>query len=120
MGAVVLGSQAVYCDLAAELPSLVRELEADAALLQRARAALPEALVLPIGTSAAVGGTSGAPVEAMEGFAVLRACAVAGVPALELRVVSNEVEEADRTRWDFGGALAVLAEAGPRALAALG
>jgi len=120
VGALVLGSRAVYEDLMAELPGLVRELEPDAGLLRRARVALPEALVLPIGTSAAVGGTSGAPVEAMEGFAVLRACALAGVPAVELRVVSNEIEEADRARWDFRGALAVLAVAGPRALAALG
>lgn len=120
VGAVVLGTRSVYCDLVAELPSLVRELEPDAGLMQRARAALPGALALPIGTSAAVGGTTEAAVEAMEGFAVLRACAVAGVPALELRVVSNEVEEADRARWDLRGALAVLAEAGPRALAALG
>ncbi len=53
----------------------------DPALLAAARRALPEARVLPIGTSARVGGTSGCDVEAMEGFAVLRAAELAGVPA---------------------------------------
>ena len=91
----------VYCDLVAAFPGLVREVEPDAALLARARSALPEARALPIGTSAAVGGTTGTDVEAMEGFAVLRACALAGVPAVELRVVANEIEEEDRARWDF-------------------
>jgi nucleoside phosphorylase len=119
VGAIVLGTRAIYCDLVAELASLERDLEPDAGLLAALRAALPEAHALPIGTSAAVGGTTGAPVEAMEGFAVLRACAQAGVPAVELRVIANEVEEADRARWDFRGALAVLADVGPRALAAL-
>ena len=62
----------------------------DPALLATARRLLPEAAVLPIGTSARVGGgASCADVEAMEGFAVLRAAAAAGVPALELRAVSN-------------------------------
>ena len=44
----------------------------------------------------------------MEGYGVLRACADAGVPALEVRVVSNEVEEPDRARWRFADAFAVL------------
>ena len=63
-------------------------------LLAAARRALPEALALPIGTSARVGGTSGMAVEAMEGHAVLSACLDEGVPALELRVISNEIERA--------------------------
>ena len=49
--------------------------------------------MLPIGTSARVGGGAACEVEAMEGFAVLRAAALAGVPALELRAVSNAVAE---------------------------
>jgi len=77
----------------------------DATLLEHARRALPDAQVLPIGTSARVGGTSGCTVEAMEGFAVLRACAAAGVPALELRVVSNRYGESS---WRFEEAFALL------------
>ena len=55
----------------------------------------------------------------MEGFGVLRAAALAGVPALEVRVISNMVGEEDRTRWDIPGALAVLGVAGATVLAAL-
>ena len=119
IGTAVLGTSALYCDLAAAFPGLVREVEPDAGLLARARAALPEALALPIGTSATVGGTAGTDVEAMEGFAVLRACALAGVPAVELRVVANEIEEEDRARWDFRGALSGLETAGRRLVSAL-
>ena len=44
----------------------------------------------------------------MEGYGVLRAAQDAGVPALEVRVVSNEVEEQDRARWMFSEALGTL------------
>ena len=75
--------------------------------------------VLPIGTSGRVGGTAGCDVEAMEGFAVLRAAELAGVPALELRSVSNAVAEADRARWRFDEAFAALRDAVARLLPAL-
>ena len=55
----------------------------------------------------------------MEGFAVLRAAALAGVPALELRAVSNAVGEADRALWRIGEALDVLGGAVRRLLEAL-
>jgi len=49
-------------------------------------------------------------VESMEGFAVLRAAAVARVPALEVRGVSNYVGERRNAEWNFaGGARAVVA-----------
>src|SRR5262249_23650861 len=83
----------------------------DMALLDRARSALPEARVLPIATCGTVGGGAGFEVEAMEGFGVLRACELAGVPAVELRAISNSPDEADRTRWRFDDAFAALAEA---------
>jgi futalosine hydrolase len=50
----------------------------------------------------------------MEGFAVLRACELAGVPAVEVRVVSNEIGEPDRARWRFDEAFGLLADALPR------
>ena len=58
-------------------------------------------------------------VEAMEGFAVLRAAELAGIPAVEVRAVSNEIDEPDRGRWQFDDALAALASALPRLLAEL-
>jgi nucleoside phosphorylase len=52
----------------------------------------------------------------MEGFGVLRAARLAGVPAVELRVIANAVEEDDRDRWDLPAALRTLAAVGPLAL----
>ena len=105
---VVLGSIAVYEDFRAAIP-IVDHVEPDEALLARARAWLPDAPVVPIGTSAAVGGTTRCEVEAMEGFGVLRAGALAGVPAVELRVVANSPDESDRAKWRIEDALGVLA-----------
>jgi predicted 5'-methylthioadenosine/S-adenosylhomocysteine nucleosidase len=111
--ALVLGSEAVYCDVidaASTLPRVER-IRPDAALLERSRAALPEAHLVPIATCGKVGGGTGFDVEAMEGFGVLRACELAGVPAVELRAISNSPAEGDRTRWRFDDAFAALAEA---------
>ncbi len=111
--ALVLGSEAVYCDLldAANTQPRVERAEPDARMLAAARAVLPEALVLPIATCARVGGGTACDVEAMEGFGVLRAAALAGVPALELRAVSNEPGEPDRAKWRFDDAFAALDDA---------
>ena len=109
----MLGSEAVYCDVidpGSTFPRVERA-RPDAALLERARAALPEAHVLPIATCGKVGGGTGFDVEAMEGFGVLRACELAGVPAVELRAISNSPDEADRALWRFDDAFAALAAA---------
>jgi nucleoside phosphorylase len=87
--AVVLGSEAIYCDTdSALVPS--RALP-DERLLAAARHALPDALVMPIGS----------------------------VPALEARIVSNAIDEPDRAKWRFDDSLAALADVLPRLLAAL-
>lgn len=112
---LALGSEAVYCDVLdskARLPRIER-VEPDARLLAAARRALPDAHVLPIGTTGRVGGGTACEVEAMEGFGVLRAAALAGVPALELRAVSNPVSEHDRSLWRVEDALAALRHALP-------
>ncbi len=108
-GMVVIGSESVYED--ADTPLVVSRAFPDAGLLAAARRALPGAPVLPIGTSARVGGTSSCAVETMEGFAVLRACELAGVPAVEVRAISNEIDEPNRDRWSFEAAFAALAAA---------
>jgi nucleoside phosphorylase len=118
VGTTVIGTEAVYCDLAAAIP-VVDRVVPDARLLDALRAALPDLPALPIGTSARVAGTTSAlEVEAMEGFAVLRAAELAGVPAVEVRVVANEIDEPDRARWRFDDALAILAEQLPRLVGA--
>jgi hypothetical protein len=118
---LVLGSESVYCDVldpASVFPRITR-IAADPGLVEAARAALPTAHVLPIGTSGRVGGGAHCEVEAMEGFGVLRAAALAGVPAVELRAVSNAVDERDRTQWRIEEALGMLAVTVPILLDAL-
>ena len=119
--ALVLGSEAVYCDLvdaARDFPRVERA-RPDASLLACASQALPQAAVLPIATSARVGGGARcATVEAMEGFGVLRAAEAAGVPALELRAVSNTFDSA-RADWKIDEALATLSDALARLIEAL-
>jgi futalosine hydrolase len=112
---LVVGGEAVYDDVV--IPLAPRRASPDPRLVEAARRALPNAPVLPIGTSGTVGGTRGHDVEAMEGFAVLRACELAAVPAVEVRVVSNEIGEPDRALWRFDEAFAKLAEMLPRLVA---
>jgi futalosine hydrolase len=107
VGAVVIGSRSTYSDLGAAIP-VVGFVDADPRLVALAASVLAQARIVEIATSARVGATQGAAVEAMEGFGVLRACARVGVPAVELRVVSNVVEESDRAKWRVQAALATL------------
>jgi nucleoside phosphorylase len=116
---LVLGASAVYCDLGVPERFAPRTVEGDPGLLAALRAAWPDAPVLAIGTSGRVGGTSGCDVEAMEGFAVLRAAQLAGVPAIEVRTIANDIEEADRARWHLDAAFAAITAATPRLVAAL-
>ena len=101
-GTVVIGSEAFYCDLGAEIP-IVDRVRADMELVAEIQAVLPEAVVLPIATSAYVTGSERATekfrVEGMEGFGVLRACELAEVPGVEVRVISNDIGEGDRALW---------------------
>ncbi len=110
-GSVVIGSAAFYCDLGAEIP-VVDRIQADPDLVAELQSALPEAVVLPIATSAFVTGslrgTETFRVEGMEGFGVLRACQLAGVPGVELRVISNDIGEGNRALWMMRRALEVL------------
>lgn len=48
----------------------------------------------------------GVGVESMEGFAVLRSAEIAGVPAVEVRGISNYVCERSRSRWNFAAGAA--------------
>jgi nucleoside phosphorylase len=114
----VVGSEAIYCD-ADDGSWIELRLPGDPRLLDAAVKALPGARVVPIGTSARVGGSTGCEVEAMEGYAVLRAAALAGVPAIEVRVLANAVAEGDRTKWQLDEAKDALAAALPALVAEL-
>jgi futalosine hydrolase len=116
-GSLVVGMQSVYDDVSARWP-VVDRVVADPDLVEAALGAAPGAMLLPVHTSARVGArrdvtSSGPIVEAMEGFGVLRAAAVAGVPAVEVRAISNELGEEDRMRWEVGAALDALRRALP-------
>jgi futalosine hydrolase len=110
---LVLGSEAVYCDVIDPGSTFPRgeRVAPDAALLAAVSAALPEARVEPIATTGRVGGGTACGVEAMEGFGVLRAAALAGIPAVELRAISNAVGEPDRAKWRVDDAIAALGDA---------
>ena len=110
---LVIGTASLYCDLTVPERFAPRWLAPDAALVAAARRALPMAVAWPIGTSGQVGHTSGCDIEAMEGFAVLRAAALAGVPALEVRAVSNTIEDTDRALWHVDEAFAAIVAATP-------
>lgn len=47
-------------------------------------------------------------VESMEGFAILRAAAIAGVPAIEIRGISNIVTTREASGWNFAAGVAGL------------
>lgn len=104
----VIGTSAHYADLGVPERLAPARVLPDPVLLAAMQRALPEAAVREIGTSARVGGTTGCDVEAMEGFAVLRAAALAGIPAIEVRVISNRIEEADRAKWQLEEAFAAI------------
>ena len=114
---IVVGTEAVYCDLFPRFST--NRIPPDPGLLELARRTFPEARFLPIGTTASVGGSSEVAVEAMEGFSVMRAAQLAAIPTLELRVISNEVEEPSRANWRIDDGLFVLAGATRRLVEAL-
>jgi nucleoside phosphorylase len=116
-GTIVIGSESIYCDLVDSSSTIVKveRLRPDPVLFELARLALPDARAIPIATAARVGGGHAlCDVEAMEGFGVLRAAAESGVPALELRAISNRFDD-PRVAWRLDEALDALA----RAVAAL-
>ena len=118
-GTLVIGAEAVYCDLAAAIALIGRE-PADGRLIAAAQVVLPGALTLPIGTSAAVGSVGqDVAIEAMEGFGVLRAARLAGVPAIEIRAISNEIGEPDRARWQIAEGISALSAVTPALLEAI-
>jgi futalosine hydrolase len=98
----------------------------DAGLLGRLQ---PRFRCGPVATVAVCSGTdaaarevvrrTGAIAEAMEGAAVVHAARRLGVPAIELRAISNTTGDRDRQHWDLGGALRALGTSVGTALAAL-
>lgn len=116
---LVIGGEARYCDLEVAEQWAPRVVIASPALLTAVRRILPDAPCIPIGTSARVGGTTGCDVEAMEGFGVLRAAQRAGIQAIEIRAISNDIEEPDRALWHFDEAFEAITAITPLLVAEL-
>ncbi|GJF28247.1 Futalosine hydrolase [Kitasatospora sp. NE20-6] len=135
VGSVVVASAILAADLGAETPDgftdvaalgfgRVRHVPAPP-LVARLATAL-DAAAGPVLTVTTVTGSAGraaelaarhpgAAAEAMEGFGVAEAAALFGVPAFEIRTVSNPVGPRDRAAWRIKEALEAL----ERAFAAL-
>lgn len=118
-GSLVIGTESRYCDLGVPEEWAPSTIATPPELVEAAHRALPSSVARAIGTSAHVGGTSGCDVEAMEGFAVLRAAQLAGIAALEVRAISNHIEEPDRARWHFDAAFTAIIAATPLLVAEL-
>ena len=116
---LVIGTEARYCDSNVPAEWAPSSVPASAAFLRAVQRARPDAISLTIGTSARVGGTVHCDVEAMEGFGVLRAAQLAGVPAIEVRAISNDIEEPDRARWHFDAAFAAITAVTPQLVRAV-
>ncbi|WP_225801099.1 futalosine hydrolase [Streptomyces sp. NK15101] len=133
VGSVVVSSAIVAADLGAETPDgylAVEELGFGRSVhpvpegpAKRIAAALdaggPPCVLAPVLTVSTVTGTARraaelaerhptAAAEAMEGFGVAEAAAAYGVPAVEIRAVSNAVGPRDRAAWRIGEALGAL------------
>lgn len=98
---------------------LITQVDSDRALLERAQrigARIGNAITVSTITATEsraqeLAARFEAELEAMEGFAVLRCAATAGIPAIELRGVSNIVGPRESSGWNF--------DAGARAVAVL-
>lgn len=110
---LVVGTESLYADLGVPEAWAPHHLTAPPGLVAAVMRAIPAAMPCRIGTSGRVGQSSDCEVEAMEGFAVLRAAALAGVPAIEVRAISNTVEESDRARWQLAAAFEAIVAATP-------
>lgn len=131
IGAVVVADTIVAADLGAQTPEgfrdvtelgfgTVRHTPPPAAVTLLAQAT--GAVTGPILTVSTVTGSAaraaelterhpGVAAEAMEGFGVAEAATRHGVPALELRTISNAVGPRDRAAWRIGEALGALEQA---------
>lgn len=136
IGSLVVASQMIAADLGSDSPEgfisvdelgfgssvIPAETQASAALAGALRSAGFDAQLGPVLTVATTTGTlegaralaarvPGAAAEGMEGFGVAEAARQFGLPALELRAISNAVGPRDRSAWKIGEALGALRQA---------
>ena len=138
VGAAAVATEEIYGDLGADSPDgwlslerlgfpavsgpppLYNRFPMDMRLARRAAKASGAALA-PFVTVSTCAGTEkraselydrfGASVENMEGAAAAHVCALYGLPLLEVRGISNIVENRDRSRWRLPEAVSAAADA---------
>ena len=132
IGDVVVGTHAIYVEEGIETPDGFADLDslgfalgdfpgnripADPALLERFGGLGVQAPVATVATCSGTDGRArlveartGAAAEAMEGAAVLHAAGILGLPALEMRVISNSTGDRGIQAWDLDSAFASLEE----------
>lgn len=137
LGDTVVATELVAADLGADSPSgflgtgalgwVDDVVPVDASLLGTLVARLGHGVVAgPVLTVSTVTGTRaradelaqrhGAVAEAMEGWGVLTAAQPHGTPVLEVRTVSNLVDDRDKGTWDIAAAFAALTRVGAQLL----
>jgi futalosine hydrolase len=141
IGDLLIARESVYMEEGIETPEGFRDIRgigfplgafegnrvpADATLLSRLSGLAPTAAIATVATCSGtdrlaglVAARTGAAAEAMEGAAVLHAAGRLGVPAIEVRAISNTTGDRPRQRWDLPAAFAALAAAAPRIAQAL-
>jgi futalosine hydrolase len=119
---VVVADDAIELDLESGAPlvlpdgaQIVDRAASDAALVAQLRAkGFPALRGITVGRVTSSEATAarlarhGAQVESMEGFAALRAAELAGIPAIELRGISNRCGERESSGWNFAAGLTGL------------
>ncbi|MCQ4086503.1 futalosine hydrolase [Saccharibacillus sp. JS10] len=136
IGSLVVASRMVAADLGSDSPDgfisvdelgfgssiIPAEENLSAALTRALQSAGLQACLAPVVTVSTTTGTQagaealaarvpGAAAEGMEGFGVAEAARQFGLPAMELRAISNAVGPRDRSAWKIGDALSALRQA---------
>ena len=136
IGDIVVSTEIIAADLGAETPDgflSVDELgfgtsriDVDPSIAERVVRAMRDGGLNPVsgplitvntatGTAATTArhaaSTPGVVAEGMEGYGIAAAAQARGVPALEIRAISNRVGPRDRSAWRIGDALKSLEEA---------
>ena len=123
LGSIVIGTRSLYCDAGLAPKWVANAVETPPLMTDAALRALPDASFEAIGTTAIVGGSSrinnGVDVEAMEGFGVLFAAGMTQIPAIEVRAISNHIDETDRALWRFDDAFKAITDATPALVLAI-
>ncbi len=138
IGAVIVADVCIYAEEGIALPEGQGDMRAlgfplgdfegnrvpvDAALLVAFRALGTACAIATVATCSgtdaaalAVRTRTGAMAEAMEGAAVVHAARRAGVPAIEIRSISNTTGDRPKQRWDIAAAFTALARVGDEIL----